>query len=340
VRPARGEAHVWRRPTERYLLACLRPSFKSGRLSLLVRGAFSARDKTPLVRVEGRLNQHKYIEILHNHLLPFVEARHGGTSNFKPLEDNCGPRRARAVRFYLDLHGLERVHWAPQSPDMNPIENVWSVLQRRQRARLTPPTTLDMLCIALCEEWDRLPDSLFAGLSEGMPRWVGALSVASGHSTKYQVNRNKQLLEATFPRPDVDWLTCFLGGMANPIVNFWNPSVHVRKHDLIYFALSTLCMHQPGRRRRRQNPGFLSHSRACMHVLPSKKEPAADNGQCRKIHERLWSFSLHTLTFCNAVSVYMPPRAMYPSPMAFNRDFGWATVERLSRDWVLGILVW
>jgi len=36
VRPARGEAHVWRRLTEHYLPACLRPSFKSGRLSLWV----------------------------------------------------------------------------------------------------------------------------------------------------------------------------------------------------------------------------------------------------------------------------------------------------------------
>jgi len=177
VRPTRGEAHVWRRPTERYLLACLRPSFQPGRLSLLVWGGFSARARMPLVRVEGRLNQHKYIDILHNHLLPFVEAKHGGTSNFKLLEDNCGPHRARAVRFYLDLRGLERVHWAPQSPDI--------VLERRLRARLTPPTTLDMLFDASCEEWDRLPDSLFAGLSEGMPRRVGALAEASGHSTKF-----------------------------------------------------------------------------------------------------------------------------------------------------------
>jgi len=36
VQPARGKAHVWRRLTERYLPACLRPSFKSGRLSLSV----------------------------------------------------------------------------------------------------------------------------------------------------------------------------------------------------------------------------------------------------------------------------------------------------------------
>jgi len=130
------------------------------------------------------LNQHKYIDIWHNYLLPFAEAKSGGTSNFKLLDDNCGPHRAGAVRFYMALNRLERVDWAPQSPDMSPIENAWSVLERRLRARPTPPTTLDMLFDALCEECDRLRDSLFAGLSEGMLRRVGALAVASGHSTK------------------------------------------------------------------------------------------------------------------------------------------------------------
>jgi len=145
VRPARVEAHVWQRPTERYLPAYRRPSFKSGWLSLLVWGGFSACGGTPLVRVEGRFNQHKYIDISQNHLLPFFEAKHSETSNSKLLDDNCEPHRARAARFYTAFHGLERVYWAPQSPDMNPIENVWSVLGRPPRARPTPPTTLDKL---------------------------------------------------------------------------------------------------------------------------------------------------------------------------------------------------
>jgi len=36
LRPERGDARVWRRSHERYLPACLLPSFKSGRLSLSV----------------------------------------------------------------------------------------------------------------------------------------------------------------------------------------------------------------------------------------------------------------------------------------------------------------
>jgi len=106
MRPARGGAHIWRRPMERCFPACLRPSFKLGRLSLSVWGGFTARRRTTLVRVEGRLNQHKYIDMLHNHLSSFEEAEHGRTSSFMLLHDSSWLHRARAVPFYMSFHGL------------------------------------------------------------------------------------------------------------------------------------------------------------------------------------------------------------------------------------------
>ena len=77
-----------------------------------------------------------------------------------------------------------------------------------------------------------------------------------------------------------------------------------------------------------------------MHALQSKKTRPLTSASAEKYTSDYGVFSLHTLSFCNAVAVYMPPRAMYASPMAFNKVFGWSTVERLSRDWVLGSLVW
>jgi len=164
VRPERGEARVWRRSHERYLPACLRPSFKSGRLSLSVWAAFSARGRTPLVRVNGRLNQFQYVDIIHEHLLPFIEDKHGGTGNFLLLEDNCGSHRALRSGKYMALHGVQRLDWVPQNPDMNAIENLWAMLEARLRDRPQPPTTLDDLFDALCEEWARLPDSYLSAL--------------------------------------------------------------------------------------------------------------------------------------------------------------------------------
>lgn len=98
-----------------------------------------------MVRIDGRLNQFKYMDILREHLLPFVDGKHGGTNTVFFQEDNCGPHRAHNVGKYLALHGVRRLDWTPQSPDMNLVEKTWSVLETRLRDRLQHFTTLEDL---------------------------------------------------------------------------------------------------------------------------------------------------------------------------------------------------
>ena len=155
VQPKGGEARVWRRSHERYLPACLRPSFMSQRLSVLVWAASSAWGRTPVVRVNGDLNQFQYTGIIHEHLLPFIEDKHGGTGNFWLPDVNCGFYGAPKVGTFMALHGGKLLDWAPESPDMNAI---WAMLEERLQALPQPPTSLEGLFDALCETWARLPD--------------------------------------------------------------------------------------------------------------------------------------------------------------------------------------
>lgn len=67
------------------------------------------------------------MDIIHEYLQAFVERRHGGTTNFILMEDNCRRHRAINVGKKLALRGLQHHEWAPQSPDMNPLANAWSV---------------------------------------------------------------------------------------------------------------------------------------------------------------------------------------------------------------------
>jgi len=61
-RPTR--ARVWRLEGERYSPTCLRPSFKSGRQSVMVWGGFSGRGRTLLYRVQGSMQSDQYEELL------------------------------------------------------------------------------------------------------------------------------------------------------------------------------------------------------------------------------------------------------------------------------------
>ena len=44
--------------------------------------------------------------------------------------------------------------WPKYSPDLNPIENIWSLLKRNVRKRL--PKNVDELQIFIHEEWEKL----------------------------------------------------------------------------------------------------------------------------------------------------------------------------------------
>jgi len=61
-----GRARVWRSVGKRLQPSCLRPSYKSGRQTLMVWAGFSARGRTRLRRVCGCLNTEQYKDVLAN----------------------------------------------------------------------------------------------------------------------------------------------------------------------------------------------------------------------------------------------------------------------------------
>ena len=77
------------------------PTFKSVNQVVNVWGGFSIRGRTPLGRIEGRLNQYKYRKTIVENLLPFMEQKHEGTNDFVLQEDSCGHYRAKSVCKYL-----------------------------------------------------------------------------------------------------------------------------------------------------------------------------------------------------------------------------------------------
>ena len=58
--------------------------------------------------------------------------------------------------------------WPSQSPDLNPIENVWAELKKCVRARM--PTNLTQLHQLCQEEWAKIHPTYCGKLVEGYPK--------------------------------------------------------------------------------------------------------------------------------------------------------------------------
>jgi transposase len=108
------------------------------------------------------------------------------------MHDNAPIHRAKIIRAFLIEHGITIMDWPTYSPDLNPIENLWSML--KQQIYRYYPELLDAgdtaevkedLINAAIDVWDRLGDDLLAKLSDTMPHRVKAVLKVDGWYTKY-----------------------------------------------------------------------------------------------------------------------------------------------------------
>ena len=75
------------------------------------------------------------------------------------------------------------LEWPSQSPDLNPIENLWSILEDRSKKRKV--NTKEELIQELRKEWNSLSEDLLLKLSDSMPRRIQAVLAVKGWMTKY-----------------------------------------------------------------------------------------------------------------------------------------------------------
>ena len=80
--------------------------------------------------------------------------------------------------------GLRTIPWPARSPDLNPIENIWSLLKRNLHAQLKTADDLEVLKRKLVECWNEQSlDVIDDPIS--MTRRVGSAIHLKGAMTKY-----------------------------------------------------------------------------------------------------------------------------------------------------------
>jgi DNA-directed RNA polymerase subunit F len=106
-------------------------------LKMMVWAGVSYSGKTDLAFVDGRLNAAGYVDILKSHLLPFGQRKHNNNYIFQ--QDNAPIHTARFSKAFFDQKKMQIIEWPANSPDLNPIENIWGMM-KMEIAKLTPNT--------------------------------------------------------------------------------------------------------------------------------------------------------------------------------------------------------
>ncbi len=83
------------------------------------------------------------------------------------------------------LEQFNFLKWRPQSPDLNPIEHLWYVVEREIGIMYLQPTNVQQLHDAIMSIWTKVSEECFQNLVESMPRRVKAVLKAKGGPPRY-----------------------------------------------------------------------------------------------------------------------------------------------------------
>ena len=70
------------------------------------------------------------------------------------MQDNAPCHTAKSVKIFLSEEDVIVMEWPAQIPDMNPIKNVWKLLN--ERAKKKNPRNVEELWTNLKGEWEKI----------------------------------------------------------------------------------------------------------------------------------------------------------------------------------------
>jgi len=122
---------VRRRVGERLKTECLNGTVKHGGGSCMVWGAMAS-GVGYFVHIDEIMNSAVFRDILDANVHPTADFLMHGKESWIFQQDNDPKHTSRLARKWLADHRVTTMEWPPQSPDLNPIENRWDVLNTKR----------------------------------------------------------------------------------------------------------------------------------------------------------------------------------------------------------------
>ncbi len=145
--------------------SCFVSTVQAGGGGVMVWVIFFRHTLGPLVPIEHRLNATASLSIVADHVHPFMTTvYHLLMATSSRIMHHC--HKAQSISDWFLEHDNEftLLKWAPQSPDLNPIEHLWDVVEQEICIM-----DVQQLCDAIMSIWTKISEECFQHLVESMP---------------------------------------------------------------------------------------------------------------------------------------------------------------------------
>ena len=131
---------------------------------------------------DGIIDAELYVQILERTLLPFLHEVYPDSHRF--MQDNDPKHTSKRAAEFFATKG---VHWwktPPESPDLNPIENLWHELKEYLR-REVKPHTKDQLVSGIIDFWQTVTPAKFTRYIRYLKKVIPRVIEQQGGPTGY-----------------------------------------------------------------------------------------------------------------------------------------------------------
>lgn len=176
--------YVRRKISEKYHEDCVIKTVKYP-TSVMIWSVISGKGLGRLYVVEGIMRQDQYRDVLQHRLLPQLRDWFGEMEKFIFMQDGAPCHTAKSIKKFLSEEKVPLLDWPGNSPDVNPIENVWELLKRKiSKENITNKVNLIEKIIYYWNHDINLKEMSLKCI-ESMPRRVQTIIDAKGGLTKY-----------------------------------------------------------------------------------------------------------------------------------------------------------
>lgn len=143
-------------------------------------GGFCAAGKTNLYCFKEIMTGEVYVDIIEKHI-PQIEEMLG--NRWRLQQDNDPKHTSRVAKGFLQENVPTVMDWPSNSPDLNPIENLWAIVKRNVEIRR--PGGIGQLERYMKEEWAKISEDAIKNLVGSMKRRCELVIEAEGDRISY-----------------------------------------------------------------------------------------------------------------------------------------------------------